>query len=64
MGRIKIKDLPKDVEISKEEMKKMRGGILVSIPNIQNLCVTCWSSAHGTFKGGGGNCSLCVACQG
>lgn len=26
MGRIKIKDLPKDQKISKEKMKKVRGG--------------------------------------
>ena len=31
MGRIKIKDLPENVEISEEEMKKMTGGgLLVS----------------------------------
>ena len=30
MGRIKIKDLPKDVEISKEEMKRMMGGGFVA----------------------------------
>ena len=28
MGRIKIEDLPKDVEISKEEMRKVIGGSL------------------------------------
>jgi len=27
MARIKIKDLPKDQKVSKEEMKKIRGGI-------------------------------------
>ena len=62
MGRIKIKDLPKDVEISKEEMKKMTGGVLISVPNIQNLCVTCWSLAHGTFRGTCQQCSSCAAC--
>ena len=31
MGKIEIKDLPKDVKITKEEMKKMMGGGLVSL---------------------------------
>ena len=26
MGKVQIKDLPKDVAISKEEMKRVRGG--------------------------------------
>ncbi len=29
MARIKIKDLPKDMKISKEEMKKVVGGALI-----------------------------------
>ena len=28
MARIKIKDLPKDMKVSKEEMRKIRGGLL------------------------------------
>lgn len=30
MARIKIKDLPRDKKISKEEMKKIRGGGVLS----------------------------------
>jgi len=30
MARIKIKDLPKDQKISKEEMKKIKGGVIVN----------------------------------
>jgi hypothetical protein len=30
MARIKIKDLPKDRKISKEEMKKIKGGVIVN----------------------------------
>jgi hypothetical protein len=29
MARIKIKDLPKDMKISKDIMKKIRGGVLI-----------------------------------
>jgi hypothetical protein len=51
MGRIEIKDLPKDVKISKEEMKRMRGGGLVSV----GLCVSPVMY---------GNCAqACRACQ-
>jgi hypothetical protein len=30
MARIKIKDLPKDQKVSKEEMKKIKGGVIVN----------------------------------
>ena len=30
MARIKIKDLPKDMKISKKEMKKVVGGALIT----------------------------------
>ncbi len=30
MARIKVKDLPKDMKISKDEMKRVKGGILLS----------------------------------
>jgi hypothetical protein len=30
MARIKIKDLPKDAKVSREEMKKIRGGVISS----------------------------------
>ncbi len=29
MGRIKIKDLPKDMKLSEEVLRKVRGGIIV-----------------------------------
>ena len=35
MGKIKIEDLPKDMEITREEMKKITGsGFVVKYPNI------------------------------
>jgi len=37
MAKIKIVDLPKDAEISKEEMKKVFGGITTSIGSIGGL---------------------------
>ena len=30
MARIKIKDLPKDMKVTKEEMKRIRGGLLTT----------------------------------
>jgi len=37
MARIKIKDLPKDKKISKEEMRKVTGGTLpIPLPSIFN----------------------------
>jgi hypothetical protein len=38
MARIKIKDLPKDRKITKEEMKKVFGGLLLkpSSPTLQS----------------------------
>ena len=35
MARIKIKDLPKDMKISKEEMKKVVGGTLIDGTSIR-----------------------------
>ncbi|MBW1710486.1 MAG: hypothetical protein JRG97_12835 [Deltaproteobacteria bacterium] len=32
MAKIKIKDLPKDKKISKEEMKKVTGGLAILTP--------------------------------
>lgn len=57
MGKIEIKDLPKDVKITKEEMKKMRGGGLVSIPSFGTFNSQCSSC--------GQNCAYfqCQACQ-
>ena len=34
MARIKIKDLPKDVKITKEEMKKVFGGMIIALGRI------------------------------
>ena len=34
MARIKIKDLPKDPKISREEMKRISGGILPPPPSV------------------------------
>jgi hypothetical protein len=31
MGRIKIKDLPKDMKLSEKDLRKIRGGILYPI---------------------------------
>jgi hypothetical protein len=30
MARIKVKDLPKDTKISKDEMKRVKGGLLTT----------------------------------
>ena len=35
MARIKIKDLPKDLKVSKEELKRIRGGIMYIAPSIR-----------------------------
>ncbi|MBW2063272.1 MAG: hypothetical protein JRI95_17145 [Deltaproteobacteria bacterium] len=37
MARIKIKDLPKDMKISKDEMKKIMGGIAPRFGRIRTL---------------------------
>ncbi len=36
MARIKIEDLPKDMKISKEEMKKVVGGALITYTGIES----------------------------
>lgn len=68
MGRIEIKDLPKDVKISKEEMKRMRGGGLVSLSfnvdpmmygrNCAQACRACQSFTSQCQEG-----QACVNCQ-
>ena len=60
MGRITIKDLPKDVEISEEEMKKMRGGFLVSSSMLQSACQACQIKLCGTVRE---TCSSSCACN-
>ena len=38
MARVKIKDLPKDTKISKEEMRKVMGGTLpIPLPRLSYL---------------------------
>jgi hypothetical protein len=32
MAKIKIEDLPKNMEVSREDLKKIRGGIIVQRP--------------------------------
>jgi len=44
MGRIKIKDLPKDLKLSEKDLRKIRGGILYPtsrslIPGTSNLII-------------------------
>jgi len=63
MGRIKIKDLPMDVEISEEEMKKMTGGGLVFGGFGYSCAPTLYSAKFSigeTFRGG---CSSCYVCS-
>ena len=42
MTKIKIKDLPKDEKISKEELKRIKGGVIgdIGMPNPFGLKVT------------------------
>jgi hypothetical protein len=35
MARIKFNDLPKDQKISKEELKRIRGGVLYTSPSVR-----------------------------
>ena len=35
MARIKIKDLPEDMKVSKEELKRIRGGIMYISPSVR-----------------------------
>ncbi|MBI5057506.1 MAG: hypothetical protein HZB61_12910 [Nitrospirae bacterium] len=44
MARIKIKDLPKDMKLSKEELKGVKGGVIIKTPNIQQICQSVASS--------------------
>jgi hypothetical protein len=37
MARINIKDLPKDMRISPEEMKKVRGGAMIKNILLENI---------------------------
>ncbi len=37
MGRIKIKDLPKDMKLSEEDLRKVKGGIGIIAPDFQGL---------------------------
>jgi hypothetical protein len=56
MGRIKIKDLPKDVEISKEEMKKMTGRGFVTSAYGGTPTPTLYSETFNV-------CQFCSACS-
>ena len=65
MGRIKIKDLPKNVEISEEEKKKMQGGGLLSSPMLQSACQACQVKLCRTFReacSSSGPVLVCAAC--
>jgi hypothetical protein len=40
MGRIKIKDLPKDMKLTEEDLRKVRGGIGIMQPNDRRLLLS------------------------
>ena len=53
MARIKIDDLPQDVQISREEMKKVFGGLAVPaarIPILQQQFLTPGSTVMGYYS--------------
>ena len=37
MARIRIKDLPKDIKISKEELKRIRGGAFTVFQEVEGV---------------------------
>jgi hypothetical protein len=40
MAKIKIKDLPKDYKITEDEMKRIRGGLLISSQLISSQLIS------------------------
>lgn len=50
MARIKIKDLPKDMSISDEEMKKIHGGEFIKRLDSSRYINTPWQSNRGLLQ--------------
>jgi type VI protein secretion system component Hcp len=46
MARIKIKDLPKDMRISKEELKRIKGGAFDAFLKIDGISGECQDDKH------------------
>jgi|GEM_PF-4071973 hypothetical protein len=55
MARIQIKDLPKDMKISKDIMKQIRGGAVKRIGNVARIVSPDMFTRE---EGGGGNSLL------